>query len=536
MDYKRVLRLHFVNHLSCREIADSCGDCSKTTVNEFLKRFRECQELSYPLPADVTNEHIDSLLYRKPGIPSDQLLYRDFDKETVYKALSHKGETLKHLWQKYNAIGAVNGKRPMSYRQYCRRYSEWADSKQLTFHIQRYPGVNLELDFAGKQLYLHDRQKPEELTKVTIFIAALTYSDYFYAEGMTECDIRNWIRVNNNALSYFGGVTPTVTPDNCKVAVAQNKDWINPVLNKDFQAWAEHNNTVLTPAKVRSPRWKPVVEGHVKLVTMHILVDMEEMVFYSLDELNHVLSERVAAENRKPFQGLSYSRYDLFRSEEKETLLPLPDNRFEYLERKIVKVAQDFSFTFDKVHYSMPRKYLRQELEIRAGEKVIYIYNRQGDLIRTHQRSYTPKGWVIVPSDMPAEYKDYGYWNVPYFQQKASAIGPNARALIDAVIRKYAYPVQAFRSCFGILRYAEKYSQEALEACCKDAVLAGKCNYSYICNTVSTYYKAPQKTSALKSLHRESFVPISGTYKDDDRKYSINALLNRQKTEAGHEE
>ena len=49
MDYKKVLRLHFVNHLSCREIAESCGDCSKTTVNEFLKRFRENSELSYPL-------------------------------------------------------------------------------------------------------------------------------------------------------------------------------------------------------------------------------------------------------------------------------------------------------------------------------------------------------------------------------------------------------------------------------------------------------------------------------------------------------
>ena len=270
----------------------------------------------------------------------------------------------------------------MSYRQYCRRYSEWADSKQLTFHIQRYPGVNLELDYAGKQLYLHNRRNPEETTKVTIFIAALTYSDYFYAEGMTECDIRNWIRVNNNALAYFGGVTPTVTPDNCKVAVARNKDWISPVLNKDFQAWAEHNNTVLTPAKVKSPRWKPVVEGHVKIITMHILMDMEDMVFYSLDDLNRVLMEKVAAENRKPFEGLSYSRYDLFTTEEKETLLPLPPNRFEYLERKTVKVAQDFSFTFDKVHYSMPRKYLRQELEIRAGEKEIYVYNKHGDLIR----------------------------------------------------------------------------------------------------------------------------------------------------------
>ena len=537
MDYKRVLRLHFVNHLSSREIAKSCGDCSKTTVNEFLKRFRENKELSYPLPADVTNEYISDLIYRKPGVPADQLLYRDFDKEAVYKALARKGETLKHLWQKYNSIGIVDGKKPMSYRQYCRQYSEWADSKQLTFHIQRYPGVNLELDYAGKQLCLHNRRNPEETTKVTIFVAALTYSDYFYAEGMTECDIRNWIRVNNNALDYFGGVTPTVTPDNCKVAVIKNRDWISPVLNKDFQAWAEHNNTVLTPAKVKSPRWKSVVEGHVKIITMHILMDMEDMVFYSLDDLNRVLMERVDAENRKPFEGLSYSRYDLFKTEEKESLLPLPQSRFEYLERKTVKVAQDFSFTFDKVHYSMPRKYLRQELEIRAGEKEIYVYNKHGDFIRTHRRSYTPKDWVIIPSDMPAGYKDYGYWTVPYFQQKASAVGPATRALIDAVIRKYAYPVQSFRSCFGILRYAEKYSPDALERCCKDAVSAGKCNYSYICNTISTYHKEPGRTPEPQDGdNKEPSDAVYGTYKDDDSKYSLRNLLNRQKTEAGHED
>lgn len=85
MDYKQSLRLHFVNHLSSREIAENWGDCSKTTVNEFLKRFRENEELSYPLPADVTNEYIVTILYKKPGMPADQFLYRDFDKEAVYK-------------------------------------------------------------------------------------------------------------------------------------------------------------------------------------------------------------------------------------------------------------------------------------------------------------------------------------------------------------------------------------------------------------------------------------------------------------------
>lgn len=123
---------------------------------------------------------------------------------------------------------------------------------------------------------------------MTIFVATPSYSDYFYIEGRTCCDISNWIRGNNNALAYFGGFTQTITPDICKVAVAENRDWINPSLNKDFLAWAEHNGTVIMPAKVRSPRWKPNVEGHVKIVTMHILVDMDEMTFYSHKNLAFV--------------------------------------------------------------------------------------------------------------------------------------------------------------------------------------------------------------------------------------------------------
>lgn len=97
--------------------------------------------------------------------------------------------------------------------------------------------------------------------------------------------------------------------------------------------------------------------------------------------------------------------------------------------------------------------------------------------------------------------------------------------------------MQAFRSCFGILRYAERYSPEALERCCKDAVLAGKCNYSYICNTVSAYYKEPlQKPASQNERKDDAVTAVSGTYKDNDSKYSLRNLLKRQETEAGNEE
>ena len=485
MDYKRVLILHFTNGMSSREIAEVTGN-GKTTINEFLKRFRECGELSYPLPADVTNEFIGDQLYKKAGNPVNADLYRDFNPEDVHRALTRKGETLKHLWKKYNAAGTVNGRKPLSYRQYCRRYTNWLDSTKVTFHIQRIPGVNLELDFAGKTLCIHDRRDPEMTTKVTIFVAALSFSDYFYIEGV----------------------------------------------KKEFQAWAEQNGTVIMPAKVRKPRWKPNVEGHVKIVTMHILVEMDEMTFYSLDELNAVLWQKMEQENREPFQGLSYSRRDLFESEEKDALLPLPDTQYEYLERKSVKVGPDFSFTFDKVHYSMPRKYLKKTLEIRAGAKKIYVYNEHGDLVRTHERSYTPKSWVVIPSDMPKEYSDYGYWNKPYFLAKAESIGPDTKVLIQRVIEKFEYPVQSFRSCFGILRYAEKYGKLALEECCHDAILQGKCNYTYIANTISMYAKpsteppVDRMSSTLKPAAKDTVV--TGIYKDDDSKYSLENLLKRQ--------
>ena len=90
MDYKRVLVLHYTNGMSGREIAEATGD-GKTTVNEFLKRFRECEELSYPLSEEVTNEFIAERLYRKAGKPAAAEMYRDFDPEEVCRTLTKKG-------------------------------------------------------------------------------------------------------------------------------------------------------------------------------------------------------------------------------------------------------------------------------------------------------------------------------------------------------------------------------------------------------------------------------------------------------------
>ena len=174
---------------------------------------------------------------------------------------------------------------------------------------------------------------------------------------------------------------------------------------------------------------------------------------------------------------------------------------------------------------------LWKRMEIRAGETKIYVYNSNGDLVRTHDRNYTPKSWVVIPDDMPKEYSDYSYWNTPYFLSKAGNVGPNTRTLIQRVIDRFDYPVQSYRSCFGILRFAEKYGKNALENCCKDALLYGKCSYNYISNTVSTYVHPSKKkfdrmANTLKPVDDSQIV--TGTYKDDDSEYSLENLLKKQ--------
>lgn len=153
MDSKRVIVLHFTNGMSSREIAETNGD-GKATINEFLKRFQQCGVLKYPLPEDVTNEFIGELLYRKGGNLAGSEPYRNIDPEAIHRAMKKKGETQKYLWKKNNASGVLDGRRPLNYRKFCRYYSQWLDSTKVTCHIQLFPGVNLEVDFGRKTLYI----------------------------------------------------------------------------------------------------------------------------------------------------------------------------------------------------------------------------------------------------------------------------------------------------------------------------------------------------------------------------------------------
>jgi transposase len=88
-------------------------------------------------------------------------------------------------------------------------------------HIQRKPGEQMEVDWAGQTATIVD-QDTGELVPVYVFVAALSSSQYAYVEGFLSQNQECWITAHIYAFTHFGGVTKILVPDNLKTGVEKS--------------------------------------------------------------------------------------------------------------------------------------------------------------------------------------------------------------------------------------------------------------------------------------------------------------------------
>lgn len=72
-------------------------------------------------------------------------------------------------------------------------------------------------------------------------------------------------------------------------------------LNTDYAEWAEHNHTVILPARVKKPRYKSSAENAVGILEKGIFHDMAEMDYFSLEQFNRYLWRHLDRLNSAPF-------------------------------------------------------------------------------------------------------------------------------------------------------------------------------------------------------------------------------------------
>ena len=527
LDYKDIIIKHYALSMSGSEMARQTG-FSKSGVNDFLRAFKKCEDLSYPLPAGITNYGIALKVYGSvpgSGGRNENIELPDYEDAAKLMA-TRKNMTLMFLWNRYKKKCEEEGVRFYQYSQYCELYNKWCEENYETAHFDAVIAQKMEVDFAGQTFSMTD-PLTGEIRNIVVFVAILPYSQYIYAEGMLSTKEPQWIDVNNHALDYFGGVPALVVCDNCKQAVIVNQDWIEPELNKDYADWADHYGTVILPAKVRKPKFKSSVENTVGILEKGFFHKLEERQYFSLEQFNKDLWKELEALNKEPFKKKEHNRY-YYWEEEKLELMPLPSMHYEYMERKTAKVSSDFHVRFDNAYYSVDKAFLHKKVSIKASSTVVRIYSLAGEFLCEWPRATRKGQWSTNPDHLPDNYKGFTQWNAPYFIQKAQLIGKNTEAVIRTILKSRPYEVQTYRMCLGILNFTKKYSNKALEECCKQAIALNKQKYTFIKNTISVVADDLGEAGYHHSTSTKKEA-VRGGYVMPPEASSIDTLLSRSR-------
>ena len=461
--YREILRLHSQG-LSHRSIVASCG-CGKGTVQRTIAHAKE-HGLVWPLGPEMTDERLRQL-FSAPAKPKD-CGYREPDYEQVHREMSKRGVTLSLLWNEYCEQCRQADEVPFMYSAFCDRYRRYAVRNKATMHLEHKPGEKMEVDWAGQTMEVTDNVTGEVIPAY-IFVAVLPCSGYTYAEAFLSRNQESWIAAHVNAYQHFGGVTRILVPDNLKTGV-DRVDWYTPVINRSYQEMAEHYGTAVIPARIRKPKDKSSVEGTVGKLNTWIIAALRHWKFFSLQELNEAVLDKLDHFNRKPFQKTPGSRYSVFLEEEQPHLAPLPDRPFELAEWKVCIVAYNYHVAANKMFYSVPHQYIKREVNVRLTRGTVEIFH-SGTRIASHPRKYGHAGqYATLSEHMPEDHLKHVQWSAERFLSWAKAIGENTVAVTKALLASRKIQQQAYRTCMALLKLADKYSPARLETACKRAL------------------------------------------------------------------
>jgi hypothetical protein len=282
----------------------------------------------------------------------------------------------------------------------------------------------------------------------------------------------------------LGGLPKVVVPDNCKTAVTK-ANYYDPQLNKTYYDLSLYYNVAVIPARVRAPRDKGQVEGSIGWLETWLLEWLRGRTYQSFAELNAAVKTRVAELVKRPFQKRAGSRESVFLAIDRPALRPLPGDHYAipaYIERK---VPNNYHVEYEGFYYSVPHRYYKQKITIKATNSVIEAYIDRLTRVAIHERRYTGSRYVTERSHMPARHQaqqEATRFDGKRFRSWASAIGMNTFYVIDTMLNMSDVEETAYRSCMGILQFSRKSGNARLEAACSKARRLGNISYGVISN------------------------------------------------------
>jgi transposase len=500
---REVLRLKFGLGMKDREIARSCS-IPRSSVANYVFRAKQSGLRNWPLTPDLGDEALEELLF--PPVATKVATPKAATPDFVWmheQLRRHKHLTLQLLWEEYKEAQPEG----YQYSQFCELYRRWARKIDVVLRQEHHAGEKMFVDHVGQTMPIVN-QETGEVRHASIFVSVLGASNYTYAEATWKRDLVSWIGSHNRALEFYGGVPTITVPDNWKAGV-KDPCYYEPDLNPTYRDWAAHYGTVVIPARVRKPRDKAKVEAGVLLVERWILAALRHRTFFTLTDLNEAIRELLIDLNDRKFRKLNTTRSKLFESLEKPMLKPLPDQPFPFVKWKTVRVNIDYHVEIEGHYYSVPYQYVHEELEARIMETAIEII-RKGHRIATHVRSNVVGKHSTLAEHRPQKHQDLE-WTIARFTEKGRAVGPSTATLMERIMQSRKHPELGYRSCLGVLRLGNRYTNERLEAACRRAVAMNACSYRSIKSMLATGFdRQPLEEPDIPVAHQEIHANVRG--------------------------
>jgi transposase len=452
---------------------------------ETVRKYRNCigdKQLDDARVLAMSDDELHQLVYIPPEPIKPDNRHNELKNYFPYfqTEIKSPGVTLKTLWEEYKEAHPEG----YGYSQFCYHISEHERISKATMCLTHRCGDVLQVDFAGKNLSIVNRNTGE-ITECPVLICVLPFSGKTYVEALPTAGQEHLFNALSRCLRYFGGVTSNVLSDNMRQVVTRNGRYEFTFTDMAEQ-WSAHYNTNLIATRPGKPKDKPSVENGVRLSYMRVYAKLRHEEFYSVVSLNKRIQELLEQLNGKHFQGKGISRQDKFILEEKERLKPLPDEDFLVRHITTGKVQMNYHVIVgeDKHQYSVPYQYIGKQTRIIYDQWNVEIYIGM-ERIAIHRRSYQAYGHTTLPEHMPPrhlKYKETQGWDAEYFMKYAKEIGPFSEIIFSRMLASKDLIEQTYNACIGLKRLACKCGNERFELACKRASEASRISYGLIKN------------------------------------------------------
>jgi len=321
------------------------------------------------------------------------------------------------------------------------------------------PGEMAEVDFGyGGLLPANAPGEPIRLAKTWFLSVRLNYSRLAYRVMVHDQKVTTFIGGITDAFTFLGGAPKRLKIDNLKAAVIKNQHY-DLQFNPDFLDWANHENVVINPCAPYHPEQKGGVESDVKYIEKNFLVERH---FDSWIDLCQQFKQWSIAYANSRIHGITKKvPNEVFITEEKQALQPLPTTAFATFERCERKVQSNCHVFFQNHYYSVPARLVSKMVTLRFNDNLLKI-THHGDEVACHLISHEIGTFTTCRPHLPG-FKCYGETE---YQQKYEAkmvdLGEAAHAYFrEVLIKNDSHWFRAIRIILGL---ANEYGNEVVNS------------------------------------------------------------------------